>query len=308
MFRSWFVEALSIASILALLLGTVLTQETVAADMMKGTHYTIEFDTRDRATAEQVGEVIDSSWNGVARAVGADVESSPVRVIVARSLDEFRELTGGQTERWILGVAVHPGSLIIVKPPRLVPNPLTNLEETVKHELTHVMLARVSNPENVPRWLNEGIAMRVSGEMRTKADWMIAGAIVRGALIPIDKLDERFPASHEGASLAYAESLSVVDYLADTCGQEGLQKLLRSLQHESFDNALATNLRLDIYTLSERWVRSVRISPYVITFVASFIAFWIMTALVIIGFVRKRRLGLRKKREWELEETLREDL
>jgi len=161
--------------------------------------------------------------------------------------------------------------------------------------------------QNMPRWLNEGLAMRVSGEMGKRAEWIIAGAVLRGALIPLDELDENFPVSRERASVAYAESLSVVNYIAEAWGEEALLDLIGSLQNQNFHGALDSSLGLDLHTLGERWIRSVRISPYVVTLVSSTFALWLMTVLAILAFLHKRRLAHRRKWEWEMEEVLGDD-
>jgi hypothetical protein len=160
----------------------------------------------------------------------------------------------------------------------------------------------------MPRWLNEGIALRVSGEMPKTSEWIIGGAALRGAVIPLDELDKRFPAAHQRASLAYAESLKAVNYIVDTYGDEALLQLIRSLRDQDFDTALAATIGLDIHTLSERWIRSVRKSPYVVTLITGSFSLWLMTVVAIVAFLRKRQLARRKQWEWEMEEMLGDDL
>jgi len=140
------------------------------------------------------------------------------------------------------------------------------------------------------------------------AEWRIAGALLRRALIPLDKLDRYFPDSHEAASLAYAESLSVVNHIADTYGEEALRRLICTLQNQDFNTALALSLGVDLSTLSEQWIANVRISPYVVTLVTSSFALWLMTITAIVAFFSKRRLAKRKKRAWEMEEAAGNDL
>ena len=287
-----------------LIIALVAPLNHCAADILNKEHCTVEFDSRDSEIAHVVGTTIDKSWDEVARAVGADPESPPVRVIIPASLEEFGKLAGGYDRGWVIGVAIHPHSLIVVKPPRLLAPSLTSLQQTVRHELVHVMLSRVSNVYNMPRWLNEGIAMRVSGEMALSAEWMLAGAVLRGVLIPLDELDEHFPDDHERAGLAYAESLSVVGYIAETYGEESLPDLIRALRIQSFAEALAASFGLDLQTFGERWIRTVRISPYVVTLVGSSFALWLMTALAILAFLRKRRLARQRELEWEREKTV----
>jgi hypothetical protein len=289
------------------LFAGIAAQHGAVAAVLKGEHCSIEFEEADRESAELVRGFVDECWGEVARSVGADAESAPVRVRIAGSLEQFRTFTGGRDEEWVVGLARSPGSLIVLKPPRLVRDPLKSFRQTVRHELTHIMLSRASNLGNMPRWLNEGIAMRVSGEMARSSEWIISRAVLRRAVIPLDELDERFPAAHERASLAYAESLKAVNYIVGKYGEEALLELIRSLRDQDFDAALATTIGLDIHTLSGRWIKSVRKSPYVVTLIAGSFSLWLMTVLAIVAFLRKRRLGRRKRWEWEMEELFGDD-
>jgi hypothetical protein len=190
----------------------------------------------------------------------------------------------------------------------LVSDPLKSLRQTVRHELTHIMLSRVTDVENMPRWLNEGMALRVSGELGRKSGWMIAAAKLRGALIPLADLDESFPETHEAASLAYAESLSIVNYIAETYGEEALLRLIRLLRDQDFESALETALGVSLAALNDEWVRGVKLTPYVVAVISGSFALWLMTMLVILAFLRKRRLARRKRWEWEMEEMMGDDV
>jgi len=52
---------------------------------------------------------------------------------------------------------------VAVRAPYLVEGP-ASFAGTLRHELLHVLLARNVNLDHLPRWLNEGIAMRYARE------------------------------------------------------------------------------------------------------------------------------------------------
>ena len=88
------------------------------------------------------------------------------------------------------------------------------------HELTHLVFdTAVSNPYHFPpRWLNEGLAVYLS-EGFALATTAVDAAAGRGALMPLTALVGQFPTTYERFSLAYAESISAVDYLVRTYGR-----------------------------------------------------------------------------------------
>jgi hypothetical protein len=49
-----------------------------------------------------------------------------------------------------------------------------------------------------------------------------------GEIIPLDGLTGLFPTSRQRFSLAYAESVSAIDFLIRTYGQDGLVRLIRA--------------------------------------------------------------------------------
>ena len=90
---------------------------------------------------------------------------------------------------------------------------------------THLVFdTAVENPYHFPpRWLNEGLAVYLSeGYGRARPGDGRVGAAATGTLIPLDGLTGQFPTTRDGFFLAYAESVSAVDFLVRTHGQDAL--------------------------------------------------------------------------------------
>lgn len=119
----------------------------------------------------------------------------------------------------------------------------------IPHELTHLVFdTAVQNPYHFPpRWLNEGLAVYLSQGYDGSDRGAVGDAARSGTLIPLDGLTGQFPTGFERFSLAYAESVSAVDYLVRTHGQESLVSLIRSYAEgrtdgEAFREALGTDM------------------------------------------------------------------
>ena len=119
----------------------------------------------------------------------------------------------------------------------------------IAHELTHLVFdTAVRNPYHFPpRWLNEGVATYLSEGYTPPDRSSVEAAAASGRLMPLRALGGMFPTTAEGWYLAYAESVSAVDYLVREKGTEALVKLIRSYANgvtddEAFTAAVGTDL------------------------------------------------------------------
>ena len=106
---------------------------------------------------------------------------------------------------------------------------------SIPHELTHLVFATaVDNPYHAPpHWLNEGLAVYLSqGYDRATGRWSRRRR--RPAIMPLAALDGQFPTTADRFSLAYAESVSALDYLIRTYGQAAMVTLIHSSGYRCF--------------------------------------------------------------------------
>jgi hypothetical protein len=125
---------------------------------------------------------------------------SPKRlsIIVAPTKDRFSELVrrvGGPT--WASGLALPGQGLIILRSPGQLIDP-TGFNTLLAHELTHIYLSNALGRRRAPLWLEEGIAMWASGESSLGRTWSMTQAVLMDELLPLAKLERRFPADKQG--------------------------------------------------------------------------------------------------------------
>jgi hypothetical protein len=127
----------------------------------------------------------------------------------------------------------------------------------IPHELTHIVFDTASkNPyHEPPHWLNEGLAVYVSGGYDASYRSNIRDAIKNGTLMPLDGLTGQFPTDATGFTLGYAESVGAVDYLVRTYGKDALVKLIRSYADgRTDDEAFKAALGVDAKGFSDAWL------------------------------------------------------
>ncbi len=131
------------------------------------------------------------------------------------------------------------------------------LVTVLRHELAHSFVtARTGG--NCPTWLQEGVAQWLEGGDPARGDAALVALATRAGLVPLISLEGPFQAlSDQRATLAYAQSLSVVAFLLRTRGEGGLARLLSALGDGlPSEEALPVALALSYPELQKEWERA----------------------------------------------------
>jgi hypothetical protein len=129
-------------------------------------------------------------------------------------------------------------------------------EIVVRHELVHLVFdTAVQNPYHFPpRWLNEGLAVYQSQSYDAGDRSAVEAAARSGSLIPLDGLVGQFPTG-DGFFLAYAESVSAVDFFIRTHDQDALVALIGSYADGLTDNeAFEAAIGMDVAEFNAAWL------------------------------------------------------
>jgi tetratricopeptide (TPR) repeat protein len=168
-------------------------------------------------------------------------------IVILYTQKEFVDIT--EAPSWV--GAVNDGKLRI--PIGGVSAMNSELGRVLKHELTHSFLNSLAGGR-CPTWLNEGLAQL----MEPRSSSMYASQLVQlfqqRKAIPLAVLEHSFAGfSSLQAEVAYAESLSAVEYLRD---RYGMAEILRMLQNigsgMGVEEALRHSTGLDYSVLQQR--------------------------------------------------------
>ena len=122
----------------------------------------------------------------------------------------------------------------------------------------------VKNPYHFPpRWLNEGLAVYLSegnGTRSTETRSRTPSMTTRSSRSTGSS--GQFPRTFERFFLAYAESVSAVDYLIRTHGRDALVQLIRSYaEGRTDDEAFRDALGVDVEAFGEAWMQDIGATP-----------------------------------------------
>ncbi len=200
-------------------------------------------------------EILDSAERTItnlSESYGAELEQR-VRVWAYTDKDHLYGALAPNSEPWIAGAA-YPGLHIMMAV--LPPGDLSEVTRVVPHEISHQVLHQATeNPFNTPpQWLDEGLATywQESGRDRFYSYAMEIAAT--GEVPPLRTLNGTFPYDRDGATAAYALSLTAVMYILDTWGDEGMTNLLATFEAGvTYEDAIQQGLGISFEELDRQW-------------------------------------------------------
>ncbi len=235
---------------------------------------------RDAAAAAALAEYADrvQRWPGI-----PDPPARPMRLILASSRDRFDSLTAGRVPEWG-AAAAFPGANTIVL--RLSSDP----RRVLRHELAH--LALNDAVRQVPRWFDEGYAVRAAGEWDRVDALRVNWIVLRGRTPSLPEVDRYLRDRTAGnAEAAYALAGTAVLYLERMGGDRGLGPLIGALrQTADFDRALRATYGITLGQFEDLWTKDLRNRYGWLLLIGSFSAFWSLAgALLVVLWVWRRR-------------------
>lgn len=204
--------------------------QTASWEHVQGRYVELVFQQPDRGVARTVLQVADESYTQVAKMMGYR-PPTPVRVVIYPDRASMGESFGGAADESAMGI--YWGGVIRILSPRewmgaVSPAKMEHVfhqDGPLVHEMAHLIVDYRARG-NYPRWLTEGIAQYVERE--------ITGFVLDGpranarAWYPLESMDRQFDALPD-QSLAYRQSLELIDLLVQKHGLTVIDRLLTSL-------------------------------------------------------------------------------
>ena len=145
----------------------------------------------------------------------------------------------------------------------LVHSPGMSADGTVAHEFTHLLVAEAAGKahEQVPAWLNEGLAEHGNIDPNAGYDRFLQQGISSGRLNPL-WYQNRFVGKPEDILTAYGQAYSVVQHLVSEYGAASIADLFKEFQEtRDIDDALEAVYGFDQRGLDAQWRHSLGLAP-----------------------------------------------
>ena len=133
-----------------------------------------------------------------------ELVDEPMEITFANPGEEQYESWRGIPE-FAAGAAHGASGRIIVVPARTGDYPFGDEAQTLRHELSHVLLYRALDYAP-PRWFDEGLAMRAAGEWGIRDEWLMIFALPGAARgeYPLSRLESDFREGESRVRRSYA--------------------------------------------------------------------------------------------------------
>ncbi len=239
----------------------------------------------DEAQAEIAVQAGTQAIARINHTLGVELDQR-IHIDLCHTNKEFDERTARKNDPWVQGRAFHRQNRVVVK----AIGPM-RIGKLVAHEILHILLQRKLDETGAlaPRWLHEVLAKYATGDLPMEERQLLGQAAAAGELLGISELEAAFARSPQQVSLAYAQSYTLVDYLASLEVKAGLSGFLEELGNiGEVDRALVRTYQIPISQLEQQWLRQIvsiylpQRSPYVLDN-------WVWIAIVVLSpFARAR--------------------
>ncbi|HNR33172.1 MAG TPA: hypothetical protein PKI11_19940 [Candidatus Hydrogenedentes bacterium] len=260
----------------------------------------IHYHESDRATADRALRILEEALAEFGEELPHGDAS--IRVIIAHDIPTFAVYARSFGSVEVAGLARPEEGLIVVKSPRLR-RARQDFRGTLRHELVHILLARNTHPDYLPRWLNEGICMSLANEYYWNSLFHVARMYVNNRIIDYEDLDLRFRAPGDEMAFgdAYAQALSMTRFMRDRFGDDVFWAIVRGTRTDVLGAPLRKYTGM---TVLDFW-NAYRASLWkiaLIGMIGSGSVFGIPAILLIIAYFRKRYTNRKVLDRWAVEE------
>ena len=214
---------------------------------------TVRWSDGDAAFGESALDVAQDAMPTLVDEIGASPPVVEIYLYPSREQLISTLRLGGRD--WAGGQARPELGVVLVDVPNS-PAAASEMRRLIPHELTHLLVYQAAQPhyDRVPTWLNEGLA--TANEWLPDPDLEVAldDAFRTGRLLPFESLCAPFPAEVDAARLAYAQSGSLVQFVRDRYGGQGIRALLAAYrQNATCAAGVERALGISLQTLESDW-------------------------------------------------------
>lgn len=266
---------------------------------------------------EEIGFAVlrasEQALKSLAGVLDLDLKGVTIRVEIVRSNAELNTRAGVPADApardrlppWTLGVSLHHSNHVV-----LMPVTGAKLHPLVTHELTHVALdlKLAAGKREAPRWVHEGLAQWMEGEMPAAQKDILGRAAASNKLLARAQLEGAFEGAREQTDLAYAQSYALVQYMVEKGPPGVLGRFLQFLvETGDEDLALRRAMRLPLDLVERQWITYLR-SNYIargVPLTVELLIIGLMVAVFVAAVVVKLRSAAEIRRRMREEEQLR---
>jgi len=292
---------IKLAVILVFFIGAVYSSDFITGSSEKVKYY---FHADDSAYVKSLSKRIETELVDLEQIFNHKTRNT-IKIYFPASETEFDKITGGKLPEWSGAVAISENRVIIIKPQLF--SDKNDEFITIKHELVHIVIADKYLENNLPLWLNEGLATYLSNNVTALNEvHKISNAIAANAIFDLRKINEMMLLNTASANLAYLEAKIAVEFMIQQIGINNLPVFLDDLnKSKNADKVFRDYLGYDLIDFEYYWYNYMK-EKYQGIFAFNFdnIIWYALIIIVFIAFIVVKMRNYRKKKSWVEEELI----
>jgi hypothetical protein len=237
------------------------------------------------------------------RLVGLTDPGPPIQVFLG---PEGSDLAAG-VPPWVSGYAYGAEGVIVLLPARTPSYPDTSLEELLRHEVAHVLVARAARGRPLPRWFHEGVAMIAGTSWGFDDRSRLTVTMIGGNEISLAEVERQFSGGRGSTFNAYAIAGAFVNELLSKEGDDAVARILAGVGRGlSFDDAFREAAGRTLAEAEQSFWRRQSFWYRWVPILTSSVTLWMLITLLAIWAMGKRRArDAALRRIWEEEDQRR---
>ncbi|MFN8672743.1 MAG: peptidase MA family metallohydrolase [Candidatus Sericytochromatia bacterium] len=282
------------------------TSKVLAEDILNQDNIFVSYKPEQKVLANTIKDLASTSYQEISKKIPLK-EKLPLNIRLLDNTD-FKKMYG-EKESLIQGVAYSDNNLIVLKAENIFKTSKNDIKNLIDHEIIHIFLGNYishQNNEKLPRWFNEGVAQwyssGISELFSTDYQNSLQAAFLTNNLIHFSQITNTFSTDKNSFILAYAQSLSIIDFMVKKYGEEKLWLLIKKLpEYNDLNSAFKNIYGLEFYTLEDDWRNVNKKSTYtwdyyLSTHITNFIDFTVglvaLFVFIILYFRNKKKKKL----------------
>jgi hypothetical protein len=237
------------------------------------------------------------------RLVGLTDPGPPIQVFLG---PEGSDLAAG-VPPWVSGYAYGAEGVIVLLPARTPSYPDSSMEELLRHEVAHVLVARAARGRPLPRWFHEGVAMIAGSSWgmddRSRLTVTMIGGL-GGREVSLADVERQFSGGRGSNFNAYAIAGAFVNELLRREGDGAVAAILAGVGRGlSFEDAFRDVTGATLVAAEQSFWRRQSFWYRWVPILTSSVTLWTLITLLAIWAMGKRRArDAALRRVWEEED------
>lgn len=255
-----------------------------------------------KSAAERVRSVEPGRLLDAMRLVGLEDPGPPIQVLLGPEGSDL-----AMVPPWVSGYAFGEEGVIVLLPARTPSYPDSSLEELLRHEVAHVLVARAAGGRPLPRWFHEGLAMIAGLSWGLDDRSQLTLTLVGDGEVSLERLEQEFRGGRGDVRGAYAMAGAFANDLLRRHGDDAAARILVEVARGlSFEDAFRSATGSSLAEAERAFWRRQTFWYRWVPLLTSSVTLWLLITLLAVWAIGKRRArDAALRRMWDEEEERR---